>query len=231
MKHRFDRLLQLYKDQIATREEQLELFELIQSGAYDSDLLEDISNTLLDAGPGLLYTTDPIKDDILRRVISVNIDDRDPRSIDEAGIATRNLGEGGSWLAIAASLVLAATSSLWVFHNQQQHYADEKHYSGKGVFILPDGTRVTLGDDTSALSYFTEGNNRVVKVLGEASFELEWDPHHPFFVQTGDVRTRVIGSSFNVRAYAVQTDIPLKPLLDLPDDPSIPNINNPQTIL
>jgi hypothetical protein len=236
---RFERLLQLHKDHNATPEEQDELFGLIQSGAFDDRLLDDITDTLLDTSPGLLYTADPIKALIFEKIIQQNIEDGPgnksdgtPGSSIEATPRIPNesasgLSEGGSWMAIAASLVLAATSSLWVFYGGQQHYANEKHYSGKGIFILPDGTRVTLGDDQSALTYFTEENNRVVKLHGEASFEVEWD-RRPFFVQTGKIRTRILGSTFNVRAYTVQTEVPLKPPLDI--DPS-DLFNNPQSIL
>jgi len=246
MNYRFERLLRLYKDQAASPEEQEEFFELIQSGAFDDLLGEDISNTLRETSPGLLHTEDPIKEEIFGRIIRVirrspgesSSVSRDPGrgehgsndDVPDPGISNKGklgLSEGGSWMAIAASLVLAATSSLWLFNDaQQQHYTDEKH-SGKGIFILPDGTKVTLSDAKSALIYFTEGNSRVVKLRGEASFEIEWD-HRPFYVQTGKIRTRVIGTAFNVRTYTVEAEVPLKPPITI--DPS-DQINNPQTIL
>ena len=241
--NRFERLLQLHKDHNATPGEQKEFFEFIQSGAFDDKLQDDITDTLLYTSPGLLDIADPIKEVIFEKIIQQNnIEDGSDSedNTDEEPSASpsltdtqrrregdRGLSEGSSWLAVAASLVLAATSSLWIFYGGQQHYANEKHYSGKGIFILPDGTRVTLGDDESALTYFTEDNSRVVRLHGEASFEVEWD-RRPFFVQTGKIRTRILGTTFNVRAYTAQTEIPLKPSSGT--DPLKP-INNPQTIL
>lgn len=68
--------------------------------------------------------------------------------------------------------------------------------------ILSDGTRVWLNSE-SELEYpvlFGEGE-RVVKLSGEAYFEVAPDTAHPFIVQTNDIRTRVLGTSFNINAY------------------------------
>ncbi len=68
---------------------------------------------------------------------------------------------------------------------------------------LPDGTRVWLNAE-SRLNYprsFT-GNTRTVRLTGEAYFEVAKDAAHPFIVQSGAVKTTVLGTSFNVRNYA-----------------------------
>jgi hypothetical protein len=70
MEHRFDRLLRRYKDQIASPEELIELFDLIQSDEHDHALMDDISNTLFSTVPGLLHTDDPIKDETFERIIT-----------------------------------------------------------------------------------------------------------------------------------------------------------------
>ena len=67
---------------------------------------------------------------------------------------------------------------------------------------LSDGTRVWLNSE-SELEYpvlFGKGK-RVVKLTGEAFFEVTKDASRPFIVETNDIRTRVLGTSFNIKAY------------------------------
>ena len=252
MKHRFDRLFQLYKDQNATPEERMELFELIQSGAFDDRLEEDISDTLLDTGPGLRVTDDPIKDKAFEQISQQQRLDKQQSSHFAGRLVRRSSCVGGSfsvggplfntsqrfniggrsftmgelWLAIAVSLILVATTSPSLFYVQQMH-STEKHYAGKGIFTLPDNTKVTLNEN-SRLTYFTEHNSRIVSLHGEASFDIEYDNTRPFIVQTGRLRTRVIGTAFSVRSHLAQNEI-FKPPLD-PTDPSR-STNNPLTSL
>lgn len=67
---------------------------------------------------------------------------------------------------------------------------------------LGDGTQVWL-NAASVLEYpdVFEGNERLVKLTGEAYFEVETDTEKPFIVAFADARVRVLGTSFNVSAY------------------------------
>lgn len=70
--------------------------------------------------------------------------------------------------------------------------------------VLSDGTEVWLNAE-SRLEYpatFT-GNERMVSLRGEAYFKVAKDEKHPFIVQTDDMKTRVLGTEFNVRNYLV----------------------------
>ena len=73
---------------------------------------------------------------------------------------------------------------------------------GDYFFILSDGTKVWLNAE-SELDFPVDfiGKERVVRLKGEAYFEVEPDAAHPFVVETKDVRTRVLGTSFNIKAY------------------------------
>ena len=51
------------------------------------------------------------------------------------------------------------------------------------------------------------GKNRVVDLKGEAFFEVTPDSLHPFVVQAGEMRTRVLGTSFNIMAYTDEPTI------------------------
>lgn len=74
--------------------------------------------------------------------------------------------------------------------------------------ILSDGTRVWLNSE-SELEYpvlFGKGV-RLVKLTGEAFFEVNPDASRPFIVEAGDIRTKVLGTSFNIKAYNNESDI------------------------
>ena len=73
---------------------------------------------------------------------------------------------------------------------------------GEYRLVLGDGTKVWL-NSASSLSYpvqFAE-KERCVELDGEAYFEVTPDPERPFIVKSGDVQTRVLGTSFNIQAY------------------------------
>lgn len=231
MNRRFDKLLTSYKNLIATPGERKELFKLIQSDEYDDALLEDIGNTLKTTAPGLLFTADPHKENTLRRIMTaLGLHPESPASSRSRVHDVPADGIGGRWLDIAASLFLIVTTLFWLLYNLQQN-PDEKYYAGKGIYILPDGTQVVLNED-SELTYFTEQNSRIVKLHGEASFIIEWDAARPFFVQTGKLRTRILGTSFNVRASAATRDHRVCSPGSLVSDQSTKSTNpNPQTIL
>ena len=66
---------------------------------------------------------------------------------------------------------------------------------------LQDGTKVWLNAGTR-LEYplVFAGGERRVKVAGEAMFDVEHDPAHPFVVETFACDVRVLGTKFNVEA-------------------------------
>lgn len=69
--------------------------------------------------------------------------------------------------------------------------------------VLADGTEVWLNAE-SKLSYPSQfmDNERVVFLEGEAYFKVSRDEKRPFVVNTGELRTHVLGTQFNVKSYA-----------------------------
>lgn len=67
---------------------------------------------------------------------------------------------------------------------------------------LPDGTVVTLNSGSS-LSYPEQFKNdtREIALVGEAFFDVHRDTLKPFIIETGKLRTRVLGTSFNINAF------------------------------
>jgi ferric-dicitrate binding protein FerR (iron transport regulator) len=79
----------------------------------------------------------------------------------------------------------------------------------KGQVVLPDGSKVWLNAGSflryDSASFRTGG--RYVELSGEAYFDITHDNQHPFIVQSGQVRIRVLGTVFNVRAYPEDPDV------------------------
>jgi ferric-dicitrate binding protein FerR (iron transport regulator) len=75
----------------------------------------------------------------------------------------------------------------------------------RSKITLSDGSVITLGPD-SRITYpssFSE-HSREITLEGEAFFEVSKDPNRSFIVHTGDIQTRVLGTSFKVEAFPGQ---------------------------
>lgn len=70
---------------------------------------------------------------------------------------------------------------------------------------LSDGTSITL-NAKSRLDYPSRfsGDTRSVHLQGEALFKVSKDKAHPFLVYTDKMTTRVLGTTFDIKAYAGQ---------------------------
>jgi transmembrane sensor len=79
---------------------------------------------------------------------------------------------------------------------------------GQYQVAVPDGTRIWLNTSSTLslpLSFMT-GERRKVELEGEAYFEVAHDPRRGFTVATELSMVNVLGTHFNVRAYADEHD-------------------------
>jgi transmembrane sensor len=77
--------------------------------------------------------------------------------------------------------------------------------------ILPDGTKILLSKNSSITYPATfEGATREINLEGEGFFEVHHDATHPFIIHTQGTDVRVLGTSFNVRAYNAQVQVVVK---------------------
>ena len=74
---------------------------------------------------------------------------------------------------------------------------------GEYMLTLADGTRIWLNSETE-LKFPVRfvGKTREVEIVGEGYFEVTKDSSRQFIVHAGEMQTRVLGTSFNVKAYA-----------------------------
>ena len=76
------------------------------------------------------------------------------------------------------------------------------------IITLPDGTKIRL-NAASTLIFPREFSReaRQISLTGEAFFEVTEDPSRPFIINTGRFSTTVLGTSFNISAYASSQEI------------------------
>ncbi len=116
-------------------------------------------------------------------------------------------------LKIAAMLVLVSAVGIWVWSNHHLRQSEQLTtvYNPAGqlkTLVLPDGSKVFL-NAASKISFPSRfsSENREVTLIGEAYFEVVHNPEKPFLIYTGKVRTQVLGTSFNIKAYANEPKI------------------------
>jgi transmembrane sensor len=112
--------------------------------------------------------------------------------------------------AAAAAVILITGSALFIktgskneLSNKQTTLIEKKNSKGvKSTLVLPDGSKIWLNAD-SKIEFPKKfaGNTREVHLSGEAFFEVVKDPSKPFIIHLANGTVRVLGTSFNIRAY------------------------------
>jgi len=125
--------------------------------------------------------------------------------------------------ASAAAVLLGVISFIYLFTTSQSERSNifsstntlktsKKEVYNSEIFpteiILQDGSRITLqpGSKVSYTEPF-KSSKREVYLEGEAFFEVTKNPTRPFLVYTNAVTTKVLGTSFFVRANADEKEI------------------------
>lgn len=112
-----------------------------------------------------------------------------------------------SKLYVAAVLNLAVLTGLYLFasHNAAGNFVNKinTERGAKTTVHLPDGSIVMLNSG-SRLTYDKDFGikNRQINLEGEAYFDVKKDPAMPMLVTTSSVTVTVLGTTFNVKAYA-----------------------------
>ncbi|MBT33024.1 MAG: anti-sigma factor [Thalassobius sp.] len=118
-----------------------------------------------------------------------------------------------NYTRVAAAITLLLVSGLlfWFINNYNDGNSPEKKLSEQYItkstiagqrltITLSDGSKIKLNTNTE-ISFPEKFSDsiRLVKVLkGEVFFEVTKNKRKPFVVQTGDIKTKVLGTSFNV---------------------------------
>jgi ferric-dicitrate binding protein FerR (iron transport regulator) len=116
--------------------------------------------------------------------------------------------KAGRWAAVLAGVALL---SGVLFFSLQRRLSPHKQPAGRQTLAgldhsryvtLPDGSKVVLhaGSHLEYPAAFS-GTVREVTLSGEAYFDIQQDRSRGFVINTGSVRTTVLGTAFNIKAY------------------------------
>lgn len=117
---------------------------------------------------------------------------------------------------VAAILIpiLLLLGQFWYIEKHIDLFADsgyEEIYVPKGErmqLIFQDGSRATLNAETRIKYPRKFGfSERTVELEGEAFFEVSPNEDRPFIVDMKDINVKVLGTTFDVKAYATDPDI------------------------
>ncbi|MPR34938.1 FecR family protein [Salmonirosea aquatica] len=102
-----------------------------------------------------------------------------------------------AWNRPATDSSSAATSGTpdWTVHTNTTKKIERYLFPDQSVVWLQPGARL------SHPAAFAPAPHREVRFAGEGFFEVVRDTLHPFIIYSGALKTQVLGTSFNVRAY------------------------------
>ncbi len=131
-------------------------------------------------------------------------------------VRTRNIRR---WMrsAVAVAAMIAIVTALWIVPfevNNQDRFISYVNMTQEVMSLkLDDGSQVWMQRQTKLeYAYHPKTGERIVRLDGEAYFNVSRDTLHPFVVQTGALFVRVLGTEFNVRAFSSdpQTEVTLE---------------------
>jgi ferric-dicitrate binding protein FerR (iron transport regulator) len=120
-------------------------------------------------------------------------------------------------LLAASFLLTILLSSLFLFYFRKPNLPEKSNaissvitkYGNKSKISLPDGSEVWLnaGSRIDYNSVDFNKNLREVNLSGEAYFDIAHNAAKPFIVSSGNMRIKVLGTMFNVKAYPEEQKI------------------------
>lgn len=203
MEERIKYLFRQYLENTCSRKEFEEFFSLIREAPHNAEIRELIkkaydemgknpsSLTYVDEG-GNLVLTEP-------EWLAAALPEQKPR-------------RKRQFVSIAAACILIMVGIFWITERLGQNSADNsshRAYTKKSTqrseykyLLLPDSTQVWL-NAASSLEYpkYSRYSKREVFLVGEAYFDVKHSDKNPFVIHTGVVKTVVMGTAFNIKAY------------------------------
>ncbi len=124
------------------------------------------------------------------------------------------------WMRLAAAVLLIASSIVWYYGHSFQNQSNSatsnsiierieaNEIANNRTIKLADGSTVML-DANSSLDIDKEfgRSTRTVRLKGGAMFVVAKNADKPFYVYTGDLVTKVLGTSFRINAFEKDNNV------------------------
>ncbi|MDR2389704.1 MAG: DUF4974 domain-containing protein [Tannerellaceae bacterium] len=132
-----------------------------------------------------------------------------PASGDKKKNAAKRYAARISNLAAALLPLVAALSIyLWLKPQKTEAFEVVANKGEKASLTLTEGSLVAINSGSKILYYTDYGQkDRFLKCEGEAYFEVKYHSDKPFIVACGDIKIKVLGTSFGIKAYENENDI------------------------
>jgi len=209
MKSSFTDLVEKYLSGNITDEEQLRLLE-----EMEKEENRPVLNSMIDAALHRQAAGGPVNKrlaDISYQMLDVKISQHESNqaaAVVTMPVAGRRM-QGRKYFVVAASILVVVCAGFYFMLNRSYDKMPDKSPAGlvaAGVYtrhiVLPDSSVVVLHANSSIR--LPEGFNtraREIALTGEAYFDVRHDAGRPFVVHTGIVKTTVLGTAFNIKAY------------------------------
>lgn len=104
-------------------------------------------------------------------------------------------------VACISFFILMFTAGIYYFSIENKTVEYTANLGEMKKIDLPDGSEVWLNAG-SAITYHKKiSNKRIIKLSGEAFFDVKPDSMKPFIVEVNRLAVRVLGTSFNIEEY------------------------------
>lgn len=147
--------------------------------------------------------TEPALQKVLSAINGKAVDEIDTAALVRRLPVWKRVSRVAAILVVAAGLGLGA---YWLLPAKQVTAANlVQKQNSKGIkstIVLSDGSKIWLNADSKVQypALFT-GNSREIYLNGEAFFDIARNPAKPFIIHLSNGTVRVLGTSFNVKAY------------------------------
>lgn len=212
--NRLTHLAKKYFENNNTAAEQQELAALVQKARDNAQLKKVLEQVWETYQPGA-QMPDEMSDRVLNKLFSQAGEAHGYATTNPAKEATENDATvirvrrfpAAKYISVAASLALVFTLTWWLSRKDTPQQEQQTHIvsTQKGSRLkarLPDGTTVWLNAG-SLLEYDNDfgKSDRKVSLTGEAFFDVSHNKEKPFIIHTAAFDLKVLGTTFNVRAY------------------------------
>lgn len=197
MNHKQDHishLLKKYRAGLCTKNELIELTEYLKGKEGKETLIKDMSQSFASSIEDTTMLSDETSQRMRDRLVRATHNSTQTRAISL-----------GVWLKGLAASILLVVTGWWVWQNiyteKDIEWRSMSTAMGQQKKIeLPDGSTIFLNGN-SEITFPSKSSSldyRIIKLKGEAFFDIETDSIKPFFVVTPNFSIKVLGTSFNV---------------------------------
>ena len=191
-----------YLDGLSTAEESVKVEEWLQANSRNKSYFKKVKTALLSIDDYQSLAKLDVNKDweiIEKRILQLKNSESTRHNVFSSLIFR---------IAASVTIILALGATFYLINTNQNTKLTDQYYEfvvpagQKSEVNLIDGTKVWINaGSTLRLPNTFASNNRDVWLEGEAFFDVTKNTHKPFIVHTSDINIKVLGTTFNVRAY------------------------------